>query len=120
MARYEPLDRLVADFSEGRQGVTALTFLGIASLVYKGREEFGLSDVYNAVKDILSKLRSRPSVLDKEVTVMSISSPLGRLSDMGVIKKISENPATYRITIDKETVYRYAGELMLILIEKVF
>jgi len=111
---------LVSDFSEGRQGVTALMFLGISSLVHKGKEEFQLKDVYDAVKDILSKLKGRPSILDKEIEIMPISSPLGKLSDTGVIKKIYDNPATYKITIDKETMYRYVGELTLILLEKVF
>jgi len=118
MTRYKPLDKLVSDFSEGRQGTTVLALLGIASLVHKGREEFGLKDIYDAITGILSKFKEKPAGIG-EIVLMSLLNPLSRLCDMGVIEKVSDKPTTYGVTIDKETMYRYAGELMLTLLEKI-
>ncbi len=100
------------DFRSGKQGVTALAFLAITMLAQKGKYEFRLNEVYDVIKSIiLNKLSSRPSFLSQDFNIMSLGPAMGRLCDIGVIEKIMENPAKYRIKLSLEIMYRYAGEM---------
>jgi len=111
------LDKLVKDFSKNKQPTTALTLIAIASLARQKKEEFTLKEVFNEIENILSKLKKKPHFIE-DIKIIAMAPTLGRLCDMGVLEKVSDNPAIYKPLVDLDTLYRYAGELLLILLER--
>ena len=114
-------ENILNDFRKGRQKVTGITLAGIAYLAkglgrytYKDKI-FGMEEVIDALKKLSEHITPLKYEI-KDINPMSIPQPLGRLVDVGILERVSTNPARYKIKADYDTLMKIAGAIIMELI----
>ena len=114
-------ENILKDFREGRQKVTGITLAGIAYLakkfgMYAYKDKiFEMDEVFDAIKNLSKHVTPLKHEI-KELNMMSLPYPLGRLVDIGLLERVSTDPARYRIKADYDVLMKIAGAIIMELI----